>query len=296
MFKIKVPASTANLGAGFDCFGMALNLYNEFEFEKSNYPTVFLEDGKKSSIPIEDNLIFFSMKKAFELYNFKFTGFTINSSKSNVPLSRGLGSSATCIAAGIHAANYYMNGIMNQDEIVKLAAQIEGHPDNVVPALLGGFNISIMENGEVKHSRVEVPNDILFAAIIPNFKMDTASSRKVLPDKYTREDCVFNISRASMLVSSFYAHDYKNLRFCFEDKLHQPYRKNGIRDIDLIFKKAQDLNSYGEFISGSGSTLMIVIDKNNNIFYEEMNCFLKSLTDKWKVEILSPDLKGIEII
>lgn len=296
MFKIKVPASTANLGAGFDCFGMALNLYNEFEFEKSDCPTVFLENGSNSSIPIEDNLIFNSMKKAFELYNFKFNGFTINSSKSDVPLSRGLGSSATCIAAGIHAANHYMNGIMNQGQIVKLAAQIEGHPDNVVPALLGGFNISIMENGEVKHSRIHIPDDLLFAAIIPNFKMDTASSRKVLPDKYTREDCVFNISRASMLISSFYNHDYNNLRFCFEDKLHEPYRKHGIRDIDLIFKKAQELNSYGEFISGSGSTLMVVIDKSNNNFYKEMSCFLESLTDIWQVKILSPDLKGTETI
>lgn len=295
MIKVKVPASTANLGAGFDCFGMALNLYNEFEIDETDDSVIFLETGKPSSIPLKDNLIYNSMLKAFNKYNYNVKGLYINVSKADVPLSRGLGSSATCIAAGLAAANHFMNNVMTEQDFLNLATEIEGHPDNVVAAIKGGFNISLCENNNVTYSKIEPPEDLSFAALIPDFKMNTSDCRKVLPESYSRKDCVFNVSHAALLVCSLYKKDYFKLRKCFEDKIHQPYRGALIENIDDIFQKAQELGSYGEFISGSGSTLMAVINENNLDFDKKISLFLSSLKADWKVKILKPDCKGVQI-
>jgi homoserine kinase len=297
MLKIKVPASTANIGAGFDCFGLALKLYNEFEFDQTDSDgLMFFENGESSSITLEDNLIYYSMLEAFKKYNFEHKGFYINVANSSVPLSRGLGSSATCIAAGIHAANYYMNNIMTEQEIINLATKIEGHPDNVVPALVGGFNISLIESDNVVYSKINTPEDLLFAALVPDFKMSTESSRKVLPEEYSKSDCVFNISRAAMLISSLYQRDYSKLRTSLQDKIHQPFRGPLIKDMDAIFKKSKEFNALGEFISGSGSTLMIIIEKSNTEFLNKMEEFLKTTEACWKVQLLEPDVSGTIVI
>lgn len=295
MLKIKVPASTANMGPGFDSFGMALNLYNEFEIEETDKDIIFLEDGKPSLIPLKENLIYNSMVKAFQKYNYKFKGLYINVTKADVPLSRGLGSSATCIAAAIKAANHIMNNIMSTQEILNLATEIEGHPDNVVAALEGGLDVSLVENNEVIYSKITPPEELVFAALIPNFKMSTLSGRKVLPDKYDRKDCVFNISRAALLISVFYNKDFEKLRTCFQDKIHQPYRGESIKNLRSIFETAKSFGSLGEFISGSGSTLMTVIHKDNTEFLEKMQTYLKTMEVSWEIKLLKPDCNGTEI-
>lgn len=295
MIKVKVPASTANLGAGFDCFGMALKLYNEFEIEEIEKGVIFLEKGKPSSIALEDNLIYYSMIQAFNKYNYKFKGLYINVINAEVPLSRGLGSSATCIAAGITAANYIMNNIMTKQDILDLATVIEGHPDNVVPAIQGGFDVSLVEEGKVIYSKITPPEDLTFVALIPNFKMSTSACRKVLPENYSRCDCVFNISRASLLVCSLFNKDYGKLRSCFQDKIHQPYRGPLIQDMEAIFEKAKAFGSYGEFISGSGSTLMTVINDNNTDFSKKMSTYLSTLDSNWEIKILKPDTTGVQL-
>lgn len=296
MIKIKVPASTANMGPGFDSFGMALNLYNEFEFEEREKDIIFLSEGKPSSIALEENLIYNSMIKAFQKYNYEAKGMYINVSKAEVPFSRGLGSSATCIAAGLTAANYFMKGMMTEQDIIDLATKIEGHPDNVVAAIKGGFDVSLFQGDKVTYSKIIPPEDLLFVALIPNFKMSTSDGRKVLPDEYCKKDCIFNISRAAMLVSSFYNKEYSHLRTCFDDKIHQPYRGPLINGMAEIFKKAEALGSYGEFISGSGSTLMAVINKENITFGEKINSFLQTTDIKWEVKVLKPDNTGVQII
>lgn len=295
MIKVKVPASTANLGAGFDCFGMALNLYNEFEIDEADDGVTFLEAGKPSSIPLKDNLIYNSMLEAFKKYNYNSKGMYINVSKADVPLSRGLGSSATCIAAGLAAANYFMHNIMSEQDILNLATEIEGHPDNVVAAIKGGFDVSLWDNKNVTYSKIEPPEDLAFAALIPDFKMSTSDCRKVLPANYSRKDCVFNVSHAALLVCSLYQKDYSKLRECFKDKIHQPYRGALIQNINDIFQKAEDFGSLGEFISGSGSTLMTVINKENSDFERKMNSFLSSLKANWEVKILKPDNLGVQV-
>lgn len=295
MIKIKVPASTANLGAGFDCFGMALNLYNEFEIDETNNGVTFLEAGKPSSIPLENNLIYNSMLKAFNKYNYNFKGLYINVSKADVPLSRGLGSSATCIGAGLAAANHLMHNIMTEQDLLNLATEIEGHPDNVVAAIKGGFNVSLWDSKNVTYSKIEPPEDLAFAALIPDFKMSTSDCRKVLPDNYSRKDCVFNVSHAALLICSLYQKDYSKFRECFKDKIHQPYRGTLIENMNEIFQKAEEFGSLGEFISGSGSTLMTVINKENTEFDKKMSLFLSSLAANWEVKILRPDFTGVQV-
>lgn len=296
MIKIKVPASTANIGAGFDCFGMALNLYNEFEIGETKGSLTFLENGQPSSIMSKDNLIYLSMMQSFRKYGHEPEGLYINVTKTNVPVSRGLGSSAACIAAGLLAANYLMDNIMTEQEMLNMAANIEGHPDNVVPAIKGGFDVSMCCDENVIYSKIDVPKDLSFAAMIPDFKMDTSKCREILPQSYSREDCIFNISRASLLICSLWNRDFSKLKNCFQDKIHQPYRGALIEKLQDIFEKADEFGSLGEFISGSGSTLIAVIDENNTDFCEKMSEFLSSLKANWQVKLLKPDYEGAKVI
>lgn len=295
MVKIRIPATTANMGPGFDTLGMALKIYNEFEIEKSS-SIQLLQNGKTSPVSMEDNLIYTSMLKVLKKYNFKFEGIKINLSKCDIPMSRGLGSSASCIAGGIAAANYLMGNILSVNDFVNLADEIEGHPDNVSPAILGGMVVSFKHEDNIIYSKINVPKDLRFVVMIPNFKVNTEDARKVLPANYSRQDCVFNASRIAMLVSSLYNGELSNLRECTKDKIHQPYRKTLINNIDNIFEKAENLGSLAEFISGSGPTLMAVINNDYERFFDEMSKYLSTLTDEWKISIVEPDIDGMKIL
>lgn len=297
MVKIRIPATTANMGPGFDTLGMALKLYNEIEVEKNSTGIEFLQNNEPSPIPLEENLIYTAMLKVFSTCNFKTQGFKVNFSKCEVPMSRGLGSSATCIAGGIAAANYLMGNILSVDDFINIATEIEGHPDNVVPSIVGGMTVSIMSEGKVLYSTIQIPSNLSFVVMIPDFKVSTEDARKVLPVNYSREDCVFNVSRATMFISSLQNNELSKLRTCLDDKIHQPYRKVFIENIDDIFSKAKTLGSLGEFISGSGSTLIAIVeDTIKESFENNMNLYLGSIKGNWKLLSLKPDLEGTKIL
>ncbi|QXM07277.1 homoserine kinase [Crassaminicella indica] len=289
MFKIKVPATTANMGSGYDTLGMALTLYNEFEIEKINKGIETVGFGE---IGLEENLVYISMKKTLELYGKKADGLRIIAKKIEVPMSRGLGSSATCIVAGIMIADKLMDNICSKDDIIRIGTEIEGHPDNIVPAVIGGMSVSIYENNKVIYSKVNVPKSLRFAVLIPNFTVSTHEARKVVPENYSKKDCIFNLSRVAMLVASMNNGEIHHLRMATEDKIHQPFRANLIPNIDKIFRASKDLGSKAEFISGSGSTLMAIIDKENIHFEEKMNKFLTTIEGTWNVKILEVDRCG----
>ncbi|MDP4178331.1 MAG: homoserine kinase [Bacillota bacterium] len=295
MFKVRIPATTANMGPGFDTLGMALKLYNELEVEEINNKIEFLQNNEPSIIPLEENLIYSTMTKVFNIYNFKPKGFKINFSKCEVPVSRGLGSSATCISGGIAAANYLMGNILSTEDFINIATEIEGHPDNVVPSIVGGMTISIKSGDNITFSKVNIPSNISFAVMIPGFKVSTESTRKVLPLSYSRTDCIFNISRAAMFISAMQNKELDKLRLCLDDKIHQPYRKVFIENIDDIFLKAEAFGSLGEFISGSGSTLIAVVeDSKAQIFENQIKNYLSTLKNNWEFKILKPDLEGLK--
>jgi homoserine kinase len=295
MIKVRVPATTANMGPGFDSFGMALNLYNEITVEKIDAGIEFLENGQPSDIPLKENLIYKCFSDTMESNGFPCDGFRINMTKCDVPMSRGLGSSATCILAGIAAANEVMGGILTVDDIINEATRIEGHPDNIVPAAVGGMVVSLVYNEKVEYSRVNIPENISMFVMVPNFKLSTEDARGVLPKTYTRGDCVFNLSRAAMFVNAMNNKELDKLRVSTQDKIHQDYRKSLIRNTDDIFKAAEQYGALAEFISGSGSTLIALIEDDNKEFYTNMKEFLESLEDTWQVYILKPDFEGVRV-
>lgn len=295
MIKIRVPATTANIGSGFDSFGMALSMYNEICIEEIEDGIELLQEGQPSEIPSNKNLLYVSFINTLDKYNYTYKGFRIDVTQCDIPISRGLGSSAACIVGGIMAANVLMGNILSIDEIINAAVEIEGHPDNIVPAIVGGMVISLVEGDKVMYSKIKVPENLSIAVIVPNFKLSTEASRAVLPKSYTREECVFNISRASMLVNAMNNCELDKLRICVQDKIHQDYRKGLIRNVDEIFKEAQEQGSLAEFISGSGSTLISVIDKRNYDFSINMKKFLSGLEDKWEINILQPDFEGARV-
>lgn len=295
--KVRIPATTANMGPGFDTLGMALKLYNEIEVEEINGETEIYNNGVIIEEDFKNNLIYKTIIKTMDKQGYSCKGLKINVSKCDIPMSRGLGSSSSCIVGGIEAANSIMGIKMPKEDVISLATEIEGHPDNVVPAALGGMVISLKIGDRINYSKVKLPSQLRFLAMIPEFEVSTALSRRVLPESYSREDCIFNVSRAAMLVSALNNNELTKLRFCFEDKIHQPYRKKLIRNLDIIFKKSKELKSLGEFISGSGSTLMAVISNENaDEFVCSMKKFLDELEDKWKIILLEPDLDGVKIL
>ena len=230
MIKIQVPATTANMGPGFDCFGMALNIYNEFEF--------FSVSKEEFDESLEDNLIYKSMIYVLKKYKYDCFNFGMKVTKCNIPMSRGLGSSASCIVAGIAAANVILGNVLTKDDVVNLASEIEGHPDNVAPAVLGGMVVSLSVDEKIAHSKVPISQNVKFAVMVPDFEVSTEEARGTLPDNYSRSDAVFNISRAAMMVSSMYNEDFTNFRECLEDKIHEPFRKKLIPNVEDIFNKA----------------------------------------------------------
>ncbi|MFL0195762.1 homoserine kinase [Clostridium sp. WILCCON 0269] len=294
--KVRIPATTANMGPGFDTLGMALKLYNEIEVEEINEETKIYNNGLKSKEDFKNNLIYKSITETMDKQKYPYKGFRIDVVKCDIPISRGLGSSSACIVGGIKIANAIMKDKMNLEDIIDLATKMEGHPDNVVPTIVGGMAISLKVGEDIKYSKVDLPGQLKFVAMIPSFQVNTALSRKVLPKSYLREDCIFNISRSAMLISALYNREFDKLRTCFDDKVHQPYRRNLIKNSDDVFQKAMEFGAVGEFISGSGSTLMAVLDKNEDEFMMSMKKYLSGLEDNWNVILLEPDLEGAKIV
>lgn len=293
MIRVRVPATSANMGAGFDTFGIALKLYNEIEVEETNCENEIKLFGDRYDEDFKNNLTYQSIIKTYEYCNTPYNGFKIDMSKVNIPMSRGLGSSAACIVGGIFAANKLLKDKLSVDEMLRIAVSIEGHPDNVAPALIGGMVTSIAGSENVIHSKVNIKSNFKYAAMIPNFKVGTSDARKVLPECFSRNDVVFNISRAAMLVSALNNGENEKLRYAFDDRLHQPYRKKFIHNLDEIFARSKELGAYGEFISGSGSTLLSIVDENNIDYFKNMSKFLKGLEDEWKLLELTMDTDGV---
>ena len=275
MFKIRIPATSANLGPGFDCFGLALKIYNTFTFETIPSYFEFIVQFKGKEIPInqEDNLVYEAMKKTFEMFNKDIPGIRITE-EINIPFSRGLGSSATAILAGILASNKILDNPMNNEEILDLAYKIEGHSDNIVPALNGGFNITIIENNKIIFKKISVDESLKIIVVIPEIKIKTKEARKILPTEITREDAIFNLSRASLLTASLITMDYSYLSLSFQDRLHQNYRAKLIPGFYDVVNSAYKEGSLGVALSGSGSSIIAFSNSNEeNIAQSMINTF-----------------------
>ena len=283
------------IGPGFDALGMALNMYNEFEIQEQEKGVDVIWDGEDVDLPLEDNMVYTSLVFVLDRYGYDYKGFKIRMKDCSIPLSRGLGSSASAIVAGIAAANAIMGGKLSQDDIIDIATELEGHPDNVVPAITGGMVVSLSNEGKVMYSEIDVPENLRFAVMIPSFKVSTEEARGVMPKSYGTNECVFNISRVAMLVNAFNKGEIEKIRCCTKDMIHQPYRKTLIYGIDDIFKKSEELGAVAEFISGSGSTLISVVESQNADFEKKMREFLEGIEGGWQIKMLEMDAHGVRI-
>ena len=259
---ITVPATTANIGPGFDCLGAALSLYNRFHFT----PFTPLSDSEPFQITVEgaeasrvnsgaSNLVYRAYLKCYEQMGKSAPPVHIKI-VLGVPLSRGLGSSSTAIVGGILGANALAGSPLDAAALAALANEIEGHPDNVVPALLGGAQLAALTQGRLQICDVPWHESVVPVAVIPEFELSTAEARRVLPMQYSRADTVFNTAHIALLLRGIATGNGDWIRAGMSDRIHQPYRKKLIAGYDEVHKAALKAGAWGLVISGAGPTLL----------------------------------------
>lgn len=284
---IRVPASSANLGPGFDCFGLAWKLYNEVEFEQEEKLIV---EGCDKRFAGENNLVWCAYTKTLENCGRRAKGLHINFRRMDIPISRGLGSSAALIAAGVLAANELNSLSLDRSELLDLAAAMEGHPDNAAPVLLGGLTAALWDGQHVAVRRFSVSDEIRFTLLVPPFELSTALARQVMPEKVEIRDAVFNLSRSVMLLRAFSEGDGELLRLSLDDRLHQPFRARLIPGYETAKDIANKLGMLGLCISGAGSTLLCV-SKGESMKSAMQKSIQKELPG-WQVIDAIPDACG----
>lgn len=295
MFKIQIPATSANLGAGFDALGLALTFYNYVEMEESDRIDIKSSDGL--DIPTDEkNLIYISAKDLFNVCGKKLDGLKLRQTNS-IPMARGLGSSSACIIAGLVGANKMLGDPLTKDDLVDLSAQIEGHPDNTAPALLGGIVTAVFDGRKVHWVKQEVFTKLKFVAVIPDFELKTEQARACLPKEIAHKDAVYNLSRAALFSASLLTGKFENLRTAVDDKLHQPYRMELIPHCRDVFDIAYTHGAYGAYISGAGPTIMAIVDESNTYFAGKMKFSLDNAgLSGWQVYEFRIDNEGTKII
>lgn len=292
MIKVKIPASSANMGAGFDTLGVALNLYSRLEIEEIPEGLEINTLNSKGFVPKdENNLIYRAMVKLFDYTDYKAGGLRITQD-SSIPMTRGLGSSSACIIGGMLAANIISGRKLTYSEILNLASQMEGHPDNAAPALYGGFCVSLFDGEKTITKSTKINPRIKFAVMIPDYFVATKKSRGVLPESVPLKDAAFNIAHASMFQSALINGDMRLLKESVRDRLHQQYRKSYVDGFDEIFAKTYEAGSKATYLSGSGPTIVSVLDGNYFEFNAEMQRFFKENAHEWTCMILSVDNVG----
>ena len=274
--KVSVPATSANVGSGFDALGLAVTLYNTVTFEESDKLDISAADGTR--IPRnESNLVYRSAKGLFDKVGKKIPPLKIVQTNP-IPMARGLGSSSACIIAGLLGANRMLGDVLNTQELLTLATAIEGHPDNVAPALLGGLTSSVFEDGVVYSVKRDVDQSLCFAAIVPDYKLLTEAARAALPKQVAHKDAVYNLSRAALVPATFCEGRHDLLGIATEDKLHQPYRMPLMPGSREVFGLAKQCGAKAVYVSGAGSTVMAVAERAEaERFYAGLRAGLETL-------------------
>jgi homoserine kinase len=269
---ITVPATTANIGPGFDCLGAALTLYNQFTFTRldSDHSDVRIVATGIDADRVQVDSSNLAYKAFVKLYNqLKLPPPAVKLDiKLDVPLARGLGSSATAIVGGLVGANALAGSPLTQDAILRLAVEMEGHPDNVVPALLGGCYLTTPTEGGEVVCPIPWHESVIPVIVIPAFELSTADARQVLPDHYSRADVIFNIAHLGLLLRGLETGQAAWLQVALNDRIHQPYRHELIPGYDTIRAAALNAGAHGLVISGAGPTLLALTDEDHAVVVE----------------------------
>ena len=289
---ISVPATTANLGVGFDCIGAALTMANQFEFTvvETDIQLEIKVEGKEADKVGTDrtNLIYQSFLQLYQKIKQAPPNVKIRI-KLGVPLSRGLGSSATAIIAGLLGANNLAGNPLSQEEVMEMAIAIEGHPDNVVPALLGSCQLSVADGNKWIISSIPWHQKIIPVVAIPDFELSTKEARSVLPNSYSRSDAIFNISRMGMLLRALATNNQSWLKTALADKIHQPYRQKLIVGYEQLHSAVIDAGAYGMVISGAGPTLLSLTNPDN------VEQVIDSMAQTWLKLGINADVRSLSI-
>lgn len=293
------PATTANIGPGFDCLGVALTIYNQFEFQlnSSDQLKITLEDKNSTNLNLDqDNLLYQAFSKLYQHLGQNTPGVNIKI-KLGVPLARGLGSSATAIVGGLVAANRIAGNPLSKQEILDLAIAMEGHPDNVVPAFLGNAQLSVSNGKDWEICPISWHPEIIPVIAIPNFQLSTEAARSVLPSTVTYKDAIFNMAHLGLLIQGLAKKEQKWLKVALADRLHQPYRETLIPGYTEVKKAAIEAGAYGMVISGAGPTLLALAEVNTA---DKVKTAMKETWEKQGIEteVISAqiDTEGTKIV
>lgn len=297
--KVRVPGTSANMGPGFDSLGLALSVYNYIEATETNsgLSIEILDSETKEFLPTDEkNLVYKSMKYLFDKVGYQPKGLKLTL-KSEVPVTRGLGSSSACIVGGLMCANELSGAKLSKRQIMEMATAIEGHSDNVCAACVGGFTVSVYNKDEIFYYSHKIEGDLKFLVLIPDYAVTTQKARNTLPGYYPRREVAFNISHASLLVASMVSGNYENLLCAIDDKVHEPYRKVFIDGYQKIYNKLKAYGALGTYISGSGPTLVSVVEADDaEFFLEDISEYMKKTHPTWTIKLLDVDNEGVKII
>lgn len=303
LITFKIPATSANIGSGFDSVGLALNLYNEIHiYENYNSKKIEFEifgEGE-NEISKKDNMIYSAMKLVFKKLKSKPNKGYIIKCINRIPLSRGLGSSSAAIIGGLLCSNFILgNKLKIEKDILNMAVQIEGHPDNVAPAILGGIVSGVVKKEEdFKYIKIKPPKNLKAIVSIPDFYLSTEIARNILPKEITRKDAIFNISRAAILTSALFSNRLDLLEIATEDKIHQDYRAKFIPNLNQLFKETKKAGAYSVTISGAGSSILALAKDDKNIIEKvskAMHSSFKKKNINSVIKVLNIPTKGIII-
>ncbi len=278
MFEVRVPATSGNLGSGFDSLGLALNIYGRFVFEEVPSPP-----SDKSHLTIK------AYQRALQWMNTTGPHLQVQTPQV-IPVGKGLGSSAACIVAGVLAARHMSGKNIPTQVLLQMATEIEGHPDNVAPALFGGLVSSGWRDKKVFSGKLPLSKKISFALLIPSFSLSTSKARNVLPKRIPFSDAVYNLSQLGLSISALASGDSELIRHAFDDRLHQPYRFPLIEEADHLIGIAKKSGALAVTLSGAGPSLLLIRQEGDRL--EELIPRLAEFKNHWELRLCLPDMEG----
>ncbi len=293
MVTIRVPATTANLGPGFDCVGMALDIYNTMTFEQDRIAG--LEMTGEGAGSLSGDLIYRSLEALCGEAGRVLPDLAI-SCHNDIPVASGLGSSAAAIVGTLLAGNMLLDQPLSLERLVHLAAHLEGHPDNTTPALLGGCQVVVQDGEKVVHASVPLPQGLKAVLFIPDFRMPTAETRRILPQQVSMADAVHNISRTALLVTALATGNLEHLRLATHDRLHQPTRSKLLPAMAEIFGAALSAGALGVFLSGGGPTICAFAMDKGEAIADAMDNAASKAEVKGRTMIAEPSLVGAQVV
>ena len=302
LVRVKTPATTANLGPGYDCLGLALDVWNTIEVEVPDGGDSVVEvtgEGAGELATGRDNLVYRSMEFLFQDAGQEMPPLRIKCENA-IPLARGMGSSAAAIAGGLVAANAMCSEDYTANDLLEMAATIEGHPDNVAAAVMGGMQLVIMDETEDDRRLytvpVNVPPELHAVVFVPDVRISTEDARAVLPETVSVADAVHNMGRVGLLVVGMATNHPEYLAIATQDRLHQPYRQPLFPAMKVIFKAALDAGALGVFLSGSGSTVLALTKGREMTVAYEMAEAARQASVEGNVSVTQPTVQGAHLV